>query len=75
MSNVPLMIFDPRDRSDKPYPSEAKQFREYHGLDAWLYNPYTGTKRDTRDIGSDPVGAGIVVQPMETKNDDRGEEK
>ena len=55
-----IMKFDPRDKSEQPYPSHAKQFREYHGIDAWIYNPWTGEERDTRDIGTDVLGAAIV---------------
>lgn len=55
-----LMKFDPADASEKPYPSEANQYREYHGQVAWLYNPYTGEKRDPRDIGSDVFGLAIA---------------
>ena len=54
------MIVDPRDRSLKPYPSHAAQFREYHGEDAWLYNPWANKKRDTRDIATDVLGVAIV---------------
>lgn len=54
-----LMKFDPVDGAEKPYPSEANQYREYHGQVAWLYNPYTGEKRDPRDIGSDVFGLAI----------------
>lgn len=54
-----LMKFDPVDGSEKPYPSEASQYREYHGQVAWLYNPYTGEKRDSRDIGTDVFGLAI----------------
>lgn len=56
-----LMKYDPRDRTKNPYPSHASQFREYHGNDAWIYNPWTGEKRDTRDVGTDVLGCGIRV--------------
>lgn len=55
-----LMTFDPRDGSQKPYPSHAKQFREWHGQDAWLFNPWTGKLRHYSDIGTDVTGVGIV---------------
>lgn len=55
-----LMKFDPVDGSEKPYPSEANQYREYHGQVAWLFNPYTGVRRDARDIGSDVFGLAIT---------------
>lgn len=57
-----MMLFDPRDCSDKPYPSHAQQFRDYHGMDAWLFNPWTGTKRHVSDIGTDPTGILIVLE-------------
>lgn len=48
-----LMKFDPQTGEEKPYPSHAEQYREYHGLTAWVFNPWTGKSRDPRDIGSD----------------------
>ena len=53
-----LMKYDPAEGTDyqQPYPSHAAQYREYHGKVAWLYNPWTGFKRDPRDIGSDVLG-------------------
>lgn len=51
-----IMIYDPSDRTEKPYPSHAEQYRQYHGSVAWLYNPWTGVMRDARDIGSDVLG-------------------
>ena len=57
-----LMIFDPTDNSKHPYPSYAKQFREYHGEVAWLFNPWTGQKRDPRDIGTDTFGILISLK-------------
>ena len=51
-----LMKFDPVDGSEKPYPSSAKQYRSYHGNVAWLYNPWTGKKRNSLDIGNDVFG-------------------
>lgn len=53
---LPLMKFDPATAKEFPYPSEADQWREYHGATAWLYNPYTGNLRDARDVGSDVYG-------------------
>lgn len=55
-----LMLFDPATRAEKPYPSSAVQWRNYHGTAAWLYNPWTGKLRDARDIGSDVFGFLIV---------------
>lgn len=56
-----LMLYDPQDCTPKPYPSHAKQYREYHGGGAWLFNPWSGTKRHPLDIGSDVFGVGIRV--------------
>lgn len=55
-----LMKFDPAFGSENPYPSNAGQYREYHGRRAWIYNPWTGGERDPSDIGSDVVGLLIV---------------
>jgi hypothetical protein len=62
MSNQILMRFDPVTGIEKPYPSSAEQYRQYHGKVAWLFNPYTGTARDPRDIGSDVLGHLIHAQ-------------
>ncbi len=51
-----LMNFDPASGQPHPYPSHAEQWRKYHGDVAWLFNPWTGGKRDPRDIGSDVLG-------------------
>lgn len=52
----PLFKFDPIDGIADVYPSEARQYREYHGQVAWLFDPFTGVRRDARDVGSDPFG-------------------
>lgn len=51
-----LMKYDPRTGEENPYPSHADQFRNWHGRDAWLINPWTGASRHYSDIGSDPTG-------------------
>ena len=51
-----LMEFSPATGDKKPYPSHAHQWRKYNGERAFLYNPWTGKKRDSRDVGSDPFG-------------------
>lgn len=51
-----LMRFDPATGEPKPYPSHARQWREYNGSAAWLFNPWTGQRRDARDVGSDLQG-------------------
>ena len=55
-----LMRFSPDTGEEKPYPSNADQWREYHGRSAWLFDPWTGEKRDVRDIGSDVLGLLII---------------
>ena len=55
-----LMKYSPDTGEERPCPSNAKQWREYHGRVAWLYNPWTGEKRDLRDIGKDVLGELIV---------------
>lgn len=56
-----LMKYDPVNGTDRPYPSQADQYREYHGhATAWLFNPWTGKKRNARDVGSDVTGVLIV---------------
>ena len=54
------MKYSPDTGEERPYPSNAKQWREYHGRVAWLYNPWTGKQRDLLDIGSDVLGESIV---------------
>ena len=52
-----LMEFDPATGERRPYPSHAEQWRLYHGQStAWLFNPWTGQRRDARDVGSDVQG-------------------
>lgn len=51
-----LMRFDPGFGTEKPYPSHAQQYRVYHGDMAWLFNPWTGSRRHPLDVGSDPFG-------------------
>ncbi len=60
-----LMRFDPATGIEQPYPSHAEQWREWHGrCTAWLCNPWTGERRDARDVGSDPFGQ-LIVPPGE----------
>jgi len=56
-----LMIYDPATGAEKPYPSHADQYRIYHGSVAWLFNPWTGLRRDARDVGTDCFGYAIVA--------------
>ena len=55
-----LMKFDPSTGNPQPYPSHAEQWRKYHGMVAWLYNPWNRNKRDPRDIGTDIQGLLII---------------
>lgn len=59
-----LMKFDPASGEERPYPSHAEQWRSYHGDTAWLFNPWSGTRRDARDIGRDTFGH-LLMPPGE----------
>ena len=63
-----LMKYSPDTGEERPYPSNAKQWREYHGRVAWLHNPWTGKQRDLLDIGSDVYGELIVPPSVKTSN-------
>lgn len=57
-----LMKFDPATGEPKPYPSHAAQWRVWHGhCMAWLFNPWTGSRRDSGSVGMDTTG--ILIQP------------
>ena len=56
-----LMKFDPATGEPRPYPSHAEQWLLYHGFStAWLFNPWTGSRRGAGDVGTDPLGRAIV---------------
>ncbi len=60
-----LMRFDPATGFDKPYPSHADQWREFHGKAmAWLFNPWTGGRRNAGDVGTDTFGL-LILPPGE----------
>lgn len=59
-----LMKFDPATGWEKPYPSQAAQWRAWNGKVAWLFNPWTGERRNAADVGSDPFGH-LIVAPGE----------
>ena len=59
-----LMKFDPATGAEKPYPSHAEQWREWHGTEAWLFNPWTGATRLAGDVGTDVFGL-LVLPPGE----------
>lgn len=56
-----IMNYCPATGEEKPYPSHATQWRSFNGPTAWLFNPWTGERRDARDVGSDPFGMLIDV--------------
>ena len=58
-----LMKFDPATGEEKPYPSHAEQWREWHGKStAFLFNPWWGNRRHAGAVGDDPFGYGIVAE-------------
>ncbi len=59
-----LMKYDPATGAEKPYPSHAEQWRKYHGAEAWMFNPWTGTRRKAGDVGTDVFGL-LVLPPGE----------
>lgn len=62
MQQQALMTFDPATGETKPYPSHAEQWREWHGYGtAWLFNPWTGGRRNAGDVGTDVLGR--LIQP------------
>ena len=58
-----IMKFDPATGGEKPYPSHAEQWRIYHGMTAWLFNPWFGNRRKAEDVGSDCYGYAIIAEP------------
>ena len=58
-----LMKIDPAFGTERPYPSHAAQWRDWHGRQAWLFNPWSGQRRHPSDIGSDQFGLLIVPVP------------
>jgi hypothetical protein len=70
MAQETLMKYDPQTGDTLPYPSHAKQYREYHGCAAWLINPWTGERRHAFNVGSDVQGALIHVsdEPLIAKS-------
>lgn len=60
-----LMKFDPATGEERPYPSHAEQWRDWHGHGtAWLFNPWTGQRRDARLVGTDTTGH-LIIPPDE----------
>lgn len=54
------MNFDPETGEPRPYPSHVEQWRQLRGKAAWLFNPWTGERRDAYDVGNDVHGTRIV---------------
>lgn len=50
------LVFDPATGKRMTSPVSADEYRMMNGQVAWLYNPWTGDKRDPRDIGTDVFG-------------------
>lgn len=66
-----LMKFDPATGEQRPYPSHAAQWRKWHGVGtAWLFDPWTGRRRDARDVGGDVHG--LLIVPAGTLGMDMG---
>lgn len=51
-----LLKFDPSTGNALVEHASPDAWRNYHGPVAWLFNPYTGAARDSRDIGTDVHG-------------------
>ena len=69
MQNI-LMKFDPATGKERPYPSHAAQWRNWHGVAAWLFDPWTGKRRNAYDVGSDVHG--LLIVPAGTLGGDTG---
>ena len=65
-----LMKFDPATGEERPYPSHATQWRNWHGTAAWLFDPWTGKRRNAYDVGSDVHG--LLIAPAGTLGMDMG---
>lgn len=59
-----VMLFDPVTRGEKPFPSHAMQYRQYHGNVTWNYNPWTGSLRYQSDVLIDPCGLNIQAKSL-----------
>jgi hypothetical protein len=65
-----LMKFDPATGEERPYPSHATQWRNWHGIAAWLFDPWTGKRRNAYDVSSDVHG--LLIAPTGTLGMDMG---
>ena len=50
------MLWDPTNRNPYPLPETANDFRMCFPLHAWLWNPWTGKRRTTSEVGMDSQG-------------------
>lgn len=55
-----IMRFCPMTGDENCYPTHSKQWRDYHGEAAWIFNPWTGKMRVAHDIASDVFGVAIT---------------
>lgn len=66
MQQQTLMKYDQATGQEKPYPSHAKQWRDWHGAKtAWLFDPWTGQRRTASDVGMDTTGILIIPEGEE----------
>lgn len=56
------MAFDPATGAQDCTPDTPTAYRKHHGEVAWLFNPWTGQRRDARDVGSDTFGQALVAE-------------
>jgi hypothetical protein len=65
MNQDRLMLYCPASGEERPYPSHAEQWRQYHGKAAWLFNPWTGNRRHAISVGTDPFG--LLILPLKAE--------
>lgn len=58
------MIYDPATGWRRDGVTNADEWRKQNGACAWLFNPWTGDRRDARDVGSDTFGL-LIIPPGE----------
>ena len=56
MTQTRQMMFNPATGATLQGPCLADHYRDSHGEIAWLFNPWTGRRRNPYDIGSDVFG-------------------
>lgn len=60
-SNGVMMRFSPSTGHRLPSFLSVQDYRQQEGQVAWLFNPFNGTRRDLRDVASDPTG--LLIAP------------